>query len=245
MVGARPFFRKVLISAPGRDEIPYPKKADSPPYLSGVGRGSRHLIDAVDRLLPHHPHDPLWHGRRAECAAVKLTDIDSARMVVHVQDGKGGKDRDIVLSPNRRPRPGQPGAGRNLPVGLFLAAAGTPPITPSATRSSGTPVGNPPACCSEAAASAHSSTLCRVPALFRGAMESGHEMPVESWVSAHPRAPSPGIVWSQGHVYVADILGTPPLAPVDGAGRQAIRRLLGETMKSPATLAALLEKLSA
>ena len=38
--------------------------------------------------------------RRAECAALKLTDIDSARMVVHVQDGKGGKDRDIVLSPH-------------------------------------------------------------------------------------------------------------------------------------------------
>src|ERR1019366_3168450 len=38
--------------------------------------------------------------RRAECAALKLTDIDSARMVVHVQEGKGGKDRDIVLSPH-------------------------------------------------------------------------------------------------------------------------------------------------
>jgi len=38
--------------------------------------------------------------RRAECAAFKLTDVDSARMVFHVQDGKGGRDRDIVLSPN-------------------------------------------------------------------------------------------------------------------------------------------------
>src|ERR1039457_3364589 len=38
--------------------------------------------------------------RRPECAAFKLTDIDVARMVVHVHDGKGGKDRDIVLIPH-------------------------------------------------------------------------------------------------------------------------------------------------
>ena len=35
--------------------------------------------------------------RRAEVAALKLTDIDSDRMVVPVQDGEGGRDRDIVL----------------------------------------------------------------------------------------------------------------------------------------------------
>jgi integrase len=33
-------------------------------------------------------------------AALKLSDIDSARMVLHVQEGKGRKDRDIVLSQN-------------------------------------------------------------------------------------------------------------------------------------------------
>ena len=33
-------------------------------------------------------------------AALKHTDIDSARMVLHVQEGKGRKDRDIVLSPH-------------------------------------------------------------------------------------------------------------------------------------------------
>ena len=32
--------------------------------------------------------------RRAELARLKVTDIDSRRMVVHVQGGKGRKDRD-------------------------------------------------------------------------------------------------------------------------------------------------------
>ena len=37
--------------------------------------------------------------RRAEVAALKLSDVDSSRMVLHVKEGKGGKDRDIALSP--------------------------------------------------------------------------------------------------------------------------------------------------
>ncbi len=38
--------------------------------------------------------------RRAELTNLKITDVDSQRMVVHVQGGKGRKDRDIMLSPN-------------------------------------------------------------------------------------------------------------------------------------------------
>jgi len=36
--------------------------------------------------------------RRAELTRLKITDIDSARNVMHVQGGKGRKDRDVMIS---------------------------------------------------------------------------------------------------------------------------------------------------
>ena len=40
--------------------------------------------------------------RRAELANLKLSDIDSQRMVIHIRGGKGRKGRDVMLSPNLR-----------------------------------------------------------------------------------------------------------------------------------------------
>jgi integrase/recombinase XerD len=37
--------------------------------------------------------------RRAELCRLKVADIDSERMVLHIQQGKGGRDRDVLLSP--------------------------------------------------------------------------------------------------------------------------------------------------
>ena len=39
--------------------------------------------------------------RRTELTHLKVSDIDSQHMVVHVQGGKGRKDRDAMLSPNQ------------------------------------------------------------------------------------------------------------------------------------------------
>jgi site-specific recombinase XerD len=36
--------------------------------------------------------------RRAEICRLQVQDVDSARMMIHVRQGKGGKDRDIPLS---------------------------------------------------------------------------------------------------------------------------------------------------
>jgi integrase/recombinase XerD len=102
MVGAlRFFFRKVLKRPWDGDEIPYPKKRIHLPIIWSPEEVTS-LIDAAPIAFYRTILMTLYGTgvRRAECAALKLTDIDSARMVVHVQDGKGGKDRDIVLSPH-------------------------------------------------------------------------------------------------------------------------------------------------
>jgi site-specific recombinase XerD len=40
--------------------------------------------------------------RRAEMCRLKVSDIDSERMVIHIQHGKGGRDRDVPLSDKLR-----------------------------------------------------------------------------------------------------------------------------------------------
>ena len=37
--------------------------------------------------------------RRAELCHFKVSDIDSERMVIHIRQGKGRRDRDVLLSP--------------------------------------------------------------------------------------------------------------------------------------------------
>src|ERR1039457_3603278 len=37
--------------------------------------------------------------RREELVQLRIDDIDSGRMVIHIRQGKGKKDRDIMLSP--------------------------------------------------------------------------------------------------------------------------------------------------
>ena len=104
IVGAlRFFFRKVLKRPWTGDEMPYPKKKIHLPVIWSPEEVAS-LIDAAPILFYRTILMTLYGTgvRRAECAALKLTDIDSARMVVHIQDGKGGKDRDIVLSPHLR-----------------------------------------------------------------------------------------------------------------------------------------------
>ena len=69
--------------------------------------------------------------RRAELARLKITDIDSARSVIHVQGGKGRKDRDVMLSQNllEALREHWRSLRRKPTVWVFLVTAGTPPIT--------------------------------------------------------------------------------------------------------------------
>jgi len=101
-VGAlRFFFIKTLRKVWSVEETPYPKKRFHLPVILSPDEVGR-LIESA--LIPFHRAILVTlyatGVRRAELAHLKLADIDSQRMVVHVRGGKGRKDRDVMLSPH-------------------------------------------------------------------------------------------------------------------------------------------------
>ena len=95
------FFTKTLKRAWNIEETPYPKRPTQLPVILSQDEVAR-LIDAASSPF-HQTVLMTLYGtgvRRAELTRLKITDIDSQRMVIHVQGGKGRKDRDIMLSPN-------------------------------------------------------------------------------------------------------------------------------------------------
>ena len=81
-------------------ETPYPKKVLHLPQILSQQEVAR-LIDATETPFQRILVMTLYAtgARRAEVARLKVTDIDSQRMVVHIRGGKGRKDRDVMLSP--------------------------------------------------------------------------------------------------------------------------------------------------
>jgi integrase/recombinase XerD len=81
-------------------ETPYPKKVLHLPQILSQQEVAR-LIDATETPFQRILLMTLYAtgARRAEVAHLKVTDIDSERMVVHIRGGKGRKDRDVMLSP--------------------------------------------------------------------------------------------------------------------------------------------------
>ena len=79
---------------------PYPKKVLHLPEILSQEEVAR-LIDAAE--FPFHRILLMTlyatGARRAEVAHLKISDIDSHRMVIHIRGGKGRKDRDVMLSP--------------------------------------------------------------------------------------------------------------------------------------------------
>jgi Phage integrase, N-terminal SAM-like domain len=148
IVGAlRFFFRKVLKRPWDWDEMPYPKKKIHLPVIWSPEEVSS-LIDAAP--IPFYRTIVMTlYGtgvRRAECAALKLTDIDSARMVCMSRTAKAARTATSCSAPICATNYAHIIADwpANPPCGCSPAAAGIPPITPSATRSSGTPAVKPP-----------------------------------------------------------------------------------------------------
>jgi len=81
-------------------ETPYPKKVLHLPEILSQEEVAR-LIDAAECPFYRILLITLYATgvRRSELAHLRVSDIDSQRMVVHVCGGKGRKDRDVMLSP--------------------------------------------------------------------------------------------------------------------------------------------------
>lgn len=124
------FFRRALKRRLPIDSIPYPKYTHhrTPRVLSPDEVA--HLIEAAGTLQARAILMALYSTgmRRSELVRLRVEDIDSERMIIHIRKGKGGKDRDVPLCPRlletlreywrwKKPKtwlfPGQPRADGN------------------------------------------------------------------------------------------------------------------------------------
>src|SRR5215831_3974254 len=137
LAALRFFYVKTLKKAWSITETPYPKKAVHLPTILSQEEVAR-LIDAA--LTPYHRTLLMTlyatGVRCAELTHLKVSDVDSQRMVIHVQGSKGRKDRDVLLSPKlldelkkhwRR-------LGKKPAIGSFPATVGILPITQSTRK---------------------------------------------------------------------------------------------------------------
>jgi site-specific recombinase XerD len=82
------------------DHIPFPKRQRRLPTVLSQEEVAR-LIASARNLMHRTMLMTLYATglRRAELCRLKVSDIDSERMVIHVRQGKGGRDRDVLLTP--------------------------------------------------------------------------------------------------------------------------------------------------
>lgn len=94
------FFVKVLKRPYEELDLVYPKLRQRLPTVLSEDEVAK-LIESASSAYHRVILTTLYATgmRRAELARLKVSDIDSARMVIHIRQGKGGKDRDVTLSP--------------------------------------------------------------------------------------------------------------------------------------------------
>ena len=100
VAGLRFFFVKTLKRHEFRDFLPYPKEHQRLPTVLSLEEVAR-LINASGTLYRRALLMTLYGTgmRRSEVCHLKIADIDSQRMIIRVERGKGGKSRDLPLSP--------------------------------------------------------------------------------------------------------------------------------------------------
>mgnify|MGYP002388988619 CR=1 FL=1 len=100
-VGAlRFFYVKTLKKVWSVEETPYPKKRFRLPVVLSQEEVAQLIEGAITPF--HRTILMTLYGtgvRRSELTHLQVGDIDSQRMIIHVRAGKGGKDRDVMLSP--------------------------------------------------------------------------------------------------------------------------------------------------
>ena len=94
------FFCKTLKRAYPIEEVPYPKAPRRLPTIL-TREEAVQLIDSASNLFHRAMLITLYSigMRRAELCHLKVEDIDSKRMLIRIRHGKGGRDRDVPLSP--------------------------------------------------------------------------------------------------------------------------------------------------
>jgi integrase/recombinase XerD len=94
------FFCKTLKRAYPIEEVPYPKAPRRLPKILTREEAIR-LIDSASNLFHRALLMTAYSTgmRRAEVCNLKVDDIDSARMLIRIRQGKGRRDRDVPLSP--------------------------------------------------------------------------------------------------------------------------------------------------
>ena len=100
LAALRFFYIKTLKKAWSIAETPYPKKTHRLPTILSQEEVAR-LIDAAGTSFHRTLLITLYATglRCAELTRLKVSDVDSKRMVIRVQGGKWRKDRDVMLSP--------------------------------------------------------------------------------------------------------------------------------------------------
>jgi len=85
------------------DDLVFPKTPRKLPVVLSPEEVTR-LIEAAPNLM-HRTILMVLYGtgiRRTEASLLKVSDIDSERMVIHIRQGKGSRDRDVPLTPKLR-----------------------------------------------------------------------------------------------------------------------------------------------
>ena len=94
------FFLRVLKRRDMKEDLPYPKRRKRLPVVLSPDEIARLIAGAKN--LYHRTILLTLYGtglRRSELAHLKVANIDSQRMVLRVEQGKGGRDREVPLSP--------------------------------------------------------------------------------------------------------------------------------------------------